>query len=151
MVGSRLWDSCKGLRRNHCAGLKCLEGLLEAVPCQLGLGWWVEVRNVGRGDTAVAGGPSFRARHTSTARPVPGSRRLSIIHDLPVVVLHRMQKGQRKFGPFWPGHIMPQGPSLESEESSHEWLAGMEEGGSPLFHTRVCMRVTLQTPWPWEG
>lgn len=72
-AGSRLWDFYRETRRNHCAGLKCREGLMVTAPCHLGLGWRVGIKDIG---VRAAKGPSFRTQQTSTAWPFLTSHRL---------------------------------------------------------------------------
>ena len=72
-AGSRLWDFYRETSRNHCAELKCREGLMVTAPCHLGLGWGVGIRDMGVG---AAKGPSFRTQHTGTAWPILTSHRL---------------------------------------------------------------------------
>lgn len=73
---------------------------MEAVPYHLGLGWWVGIGDVGKGDTPAAGGPSLGTQHISTAWPFPGSHGLFIVNDIPCSRVTHDAKGGRKFGHF---------------------------------------------------
>lgn len=156
---SRLWDSCKEMRRSHyhCGGLKYLNSILEEVQCHLGLGWWVGIRNMGEGDIPVADTakhPSFRTWLMSTAWLVP--RSLCNLTDFSLFTLWSFctwcKRGQRKFGHFHPDPSMSQGSFSTAKRAEGEWLGGITEGKFLLFYglKEGATRMTLQTPWRWK-